>query len=346
MKSARIATIAGLVLALSRIAAAQDVSAEQFVIIPLRVHVLTSTDIDQANCKMTEADAARVVGNINAIWHKAGIHFGVESILREPVVQRERFLIVAGLGGGQVEPERSPDPAAEGLARFDGVHVYFFHDLPFNSAFLGDDVVFSNEQAQVNPIDGGSKDPVARVTAHALGNLLTLPNVNDPRNLMGGGTSGMALAASQAQAARKVARTIAGATTVADVRKAEKAAQAKGDTATVRRLHAWLAEIPGDRGGRNPEGSRRRGIPPVAIRSDRTIASSECPRCPSTSTPTPARSRKRSTGWRGGTGSRSSSWPTRRSGCRPMTSSSWSWCGAGSTPPTIGSWRASRRATS
>ena len=91
-------------MAMSRIAAAQDVPAEQFVIIPLRVHVLTSTDIDQADCKMTEAEAARVVGNINAIWHKAGIHFGVESILREPVVQRERFLIVADLGGGQVAP--------------------------------------------------------------------------------------------------------------------------------------------------------------------------------------------------------------------------------------------------
>ena len=104
MNSARFALLAGLVLATSRIAAAQDVPGEQFVIIPLRVHVLTSADIDQANCKMTEADAARVVGNINAIWRKAGIHFGVESILREPVVQRERFLIVAGLGGGQVGP--------------------------------------------------------------------------------------------------------------------------------------------------------------------------------------------------------------------------------------------------
>ncbi len=245
MHSTRFALIAGLVLATSRIAGAQDVPAEQFVIVPLRVHVLTSSDIDQANCKMTEAEAARVVGNINAIWHKAGIHFGVESILREPVVQRERFLIVAGLGGGQVEPNDLRILLPRASRASDGVHVYFFHDLPFNSTFLGDDVVFSNEQARVNPIDGGSKDPVARVTAHALGNLMMLPNVNDPRNLMGGGTSGIALAGSQAQTARKLARTIAGATTVAGMRKAEKAAETKGDTATARRIHAWLAEIPG-----------------------------------------------------------------------------------------------------
>jgi hypothetical protein len=245
MDHTRFALIAGLVLATSRIAAAQDVPAEQFVIIPLRVHVLTSPDIDQADCKMTEADAARMVGNINAIWHKAGIHFGVESILREPVVQRERFLIVAGLGGGQVGPNDLRILLPRTSRAFDGVHVYFFHDLPFNSTFMGDDLVFTNEQAQVQQIAGGSKDPVSRVTAHALGNLMALPNLNDPKNLMGNGTSGIALTGSQAEAARKVARTISGATTVAALRKAEKAAETKGDTATARRLHSWLAEIPG-----------------------------------------------------------------------------------------------------
>jgi hypothetical protein len=245
MKTARFALIAGMVLATSRIAGAQDVPAEQFVIIPLRVHVLTSSDIDQANCKLTEGDVTRVVGNINAIWHKAGIHFGIESILREPVAQRERFLIVAGLGGGQVGPNDLRILLPRASRAFDGLHIYFFHDLPFNSAFMGDDVVFSIEQAQVNPVAGGGKDPVARVTAHALGNLLTLPNTNDPRSLIVNGTSGIALDRSQAETARKVARTIQGATTVAGLQKAEKAAEAKGDAATARRLHAWLAEIPG-----------------------------------------------------------------------------------------------------
>ena len=249
MNAARFALVAGLILATSRIAGAQDVPAEQFVIVPLRVHLLTSADIDQANCKMTEAEAARVVANINAIWHKAGIHFGVESILREPVAQRERFLIVAGLGGGQVGPNDLRILLPRASRASDGLHVYFFHDLPFNSAFMGDDAVFTNEQAQVSPIAGGGKDPVARVTAHALGNLMALPNVNDPQNLMGNGTSGIALTGSQAEAARKLARTIAGATTVAGLRKAESAAQAKGDTATARRLHSWLAEVPGAAAG-------------------------------------------------------------------------------------------------
>jgi hypothetical protein len=87
MNPARLALIVGLVLAMPRIAGAQDVPAADFVIIPLRVHVLTAPDIDIAHCKLSDADVARVVGNINAIWHKAGIHFGVESVLREPAGQ-------------------------------------------------------------------------------------------------------------------------------------------------------------------------------------------------------------------------------------------------------------------
>ena len=93
---------------------------------------------------------------------------------------------------------------------FDGLHVYYFHELPFNSAYMGDDVVFAIEGAQVQEIPGGGKDPIARVTAHALGNLLGLRNVEERRNLMGNGTSGIALTGSQAESASKVARTMHG----------------------------------------------------------------------------------------------------------------------------------------
>jgi hypothetical protein len=244
MNPARLALIAGLVLATSRIAGAQDVPAADFVIIPLRVHVLTAPDIDMANCKLTDADVARVVGNINAIWHKAGIHFVVEAVLREPAGQQGRFRTTAALAGGEIGADdlRMLLPSASRV--FDGLHVYCFHELPFNSASMGDDVVFANEGARVREIPGGGKDPIARVTPHALGNLLALQNLEEPRDLMGGGTSGIALTGAQAEAARKVARTIPGATTVAGLRKAAQAVEAKRDAAMARRLRSWLAEIP------------------------------------------------------------------------------------------------------
>jgi hypothetical protein len=245
MKPTRLALIVGLVLATSRSAGAQGVPAEDVVVIPLRVHVLTSPDFDMANCRLTDADVARVVGNLNAIWHKAGIHFGVESVLREPVAQAERFRAVAGLKGGEVDPDDLRILLPRVSHGFEGLHVYYFHELPFNSVYMVDDAVFVHEAAQVQQVPGGGQDPVARVTAHALGNLLTLPNVNEPRNLMGGGTSGIALSGSQAETARKVARTISGAMTVAKLRKAADAAAAKGDAATAKRLRSWLAEVSG-----------------------------------------------------------------------------------------------------
>jgi hypothetical protein len=250
MKPARFALIAGLVLATLRNASAQHVPAEDVVVIPLRVHVLRSPQIEMANCRLTDAEVAVVVGNINAIWHKAGIHFGVESVLREPVAQVERFRAVASLKGGQVTEDELRILLPRVSRGFEGLHVYYFHELPFNSIYMVDDAVFVHEAAQVRPVAGGGDDPVARVTAHALGNLLTLPNINQPQNLMGGGTSGIALDGSQAEAARKVARMISGAMTVEGLRKAIKAAEAKKDSATARRLRSWLAEVPGAGAGR------------------------------------------------------------------------------------------------
>ena len=97
MKSTSLALLAGLVLAVPRIAGAQDVPAEQFVIVPLRVHILTSPDIDLANCTMTEAQAARMVGEINAIWHK-----GWHPLRRRVDPPR------AGRAGGALPPDGEP----------------------------------------------------------------------------------------------------------------------------------------------------------------------------------------------------------------------------------------------
>ena len=57
------------------------------LILPLRAHILTSRDLKLADCKLRDADVTRIVGKLNSIWSKAGIYFGLESIVREPAVQ-------------------------------------------------------------------------------------------------------------------------------------------------------------------------------------------------------------------------------------------------------------------
>src|SRR5829696_1920041 len=64
---------------------------EQFLILPLHVHVLTAADRPDIDCKLTDADVERIVGKANRVWSMAGIAFRVESLLREPAERIERF---------------------------------------------------------------------------------------------------------------------------------------------------------------------------------------------------------------------------------------------------------------
>ena len=187
-----------LLLSPTQAVPAQVLPEDQFVIIPLRVHIVTAPDIDAVNSKLTDAEIQRVVGHVNDIWHRAGIHFGLEAVVREQAEQVERFRVTTEARG------REPDEELQMLLprssrTFDGLHAYFFRRLPYNSAYLGDDTVFASETAEVQKIKGGGDDVVARVTSHSLGNALGLPNHSDPRNLMGGGTSGVALNAAQGE---------------------------------------------------------------------------------------------------------------------------------------------------
>src|SRR4051812_30586702 len=51
-----------------------DPPRDQFLLVPLHVHVLScETDAD-LNATLTDADVRRVIGKANGIWHKAGIH--------------------------------------------------------------------------------------------------------------------------------------------------------------------------------------------------------------------------------------------------------------------------------
>src|SRR4051794_4331549 len=56
---------------------------DQFVVIPLRVHILTATDLPEVDCHLTDADVGRILGKVNRIWEKAGVHWGLESVVRE-----------------------------------------------------------------------------------------------------------------------------------------------------------------------------------------------------------------------------------------------------------------------
>ena len=232
---------------------------DQFVVIPLRVHVLTSKGLDLVNGKITDAEAAQVVPKINAIWAKAGIAFGLDSVVREPASQVDRFKATLEVNHGQVAEDLGPFaylmPASSRV--FDGLHLYLFAQLPLNGEYLGGaDAAIVREQPELNEVKGGSKEWLARVAARGLGQALGLPGRPDQLGLLSAGTNGVGLNESEIGRARQVARTIPGALGVADAAEEAEAASKRGDLTRARKLWACLAEVPGTARPRRRRSSR------------------------------------------------------------------------------------------
>jgi hypothetical protein len=222
----------------------QPPALDQFVIVPLRVHILTSTELDLADCKLRDADITRIVRKLNSIWNQAGIHFGLESIVREQPAQTDRFRLIFELKKNEFELSDFAILLPKPSRVFEGLQVFFFHELPFNGAYLGDDCAIVQERAALNEVKGGIDEPIPRVLGFAFGRALGLQPRREPRtSLLAPGTNGISLDTSEAEQARKVARTIKGTMTIVETRKAAADAQKAGQAQRARKLESWLGEI-------------------------------------------------------------------------------------------------------
>jgi hypothetical protein len=211
-------------------------------VIPLRVHLLSSKDHPELHCLLTEEDVRRIVGKANRIWSVAGIHFGVESILREPAAREARFKLVR---------EKSPEVplglyqilAPEDSREFAGQHVYYIHKFSVNGVFLGGKTSFVQDTAKLRPVPGGIDEPLPRVTAHELGHALSLPHRQNVTNLLASGTTGTLLNEAEVAAVRAAAAKMAGAMSHERLEAALKKAKTNGETKTAERLQAWLKAV-------------------------------------------------------------------------------------------------------
>src|SRR6186713_1502883 len=63
----------------------------EFLVVPVRVHLLQCKDAEALHCRMKDADVRRVFGKANRIWNKAGVALSLESIVTENAVVPEGF---------------------------------------------------------------------------------------------------------------------------------------------------------------------------------------------------------------------------------------------------------------
>jgi hypothetical protein len=215
-----------------------------FLVVPLRVHVLTAEDLADIDCELEDADIARILRKVNSIWANAGIYFGLDSLVREPAAEQAKFRLALRLDGRvPLEHHRILLPA--GSRRFDGLHVYYIHRLGVNGVYMDEDFAIVQETAQLRPVEGGIDEPIPRVTAHELGHALGLRHRQDRTNLLASGTTGTRLNTDEVKRARTGARRIAGMLPVGELRQQAEDATAKKEPSRARRLWSWLSELPG-----------------------------------------------------------------------------------------------------
>lgn len=160
---------------------------EEFLIVPVRIHILQSKEDDALQCRLKPEDVDRIFGKVNRIWNKAGIALRMESVLKETAVVPKDFngMIAALHEFKGTRPEESLGD--------DLLHVYYIHRLPTNGVYQGCDAIFVKDAASLREVKGGVDEPIPRVTSHEIGHAMGLQHRQDTINLMASGTTGWSL---------------------------------------------------------------------------------------------------------------------------------------------------------
>lgn len=173
---------------------------DSWLTVPLRIHLLSSTDTPAFQTTLTEQDLARILPKMNGVWAQAGIQFRIESVVREAVLPLEN----ADVTKRAELPARVPQES-RARAAFD---VYFVKELDVNGFYMPRGI-FVKDTAALRPVKGGIDEPLPRVTSHEIGHALSLPHRQDTTNLMASGTTGTLLNEAEIMQAREAAKKFA-----------------------------------------------------------------------------------------------------------------------------------------
>jgi hypothetical protein len=216
-----------------------------YKIVPVRVHLLRDTVTTAAGTTLTNDDIVRIFKKANGIWHAAGVHLRVESIVSEKPEALGENEHKAEMPTDGLLALRPTDTRPVGM-----FHVYYIGAMSPNGIFMRRDGIFVKESARLKKVPGGIDEPLPRVSAHELGHGMGLPHRQDTTNLMASGTTGTSLNDAEIEIVRQtLSRTNWVETPEACLKAADTLLTDGKKEEALSRYHALL-ELPGDRDGR------------------------------------------------------------------------------------------------
>lgn len=212
---------------------------DDFLLAPLRIHLLSAREVPPWNTTLTEPDIARILGKLNGIWAQAGIHFHLESLVREEALNQENHEELRHQRG--LDWALSLRPSASRASNV--FHIYYLKRFPVNGVYLGP-AMFVQDTASLRPVEGGIDEPLPRVSSHELGHALSLTHRQDVTNLMASGTTGAWLSEAEIAQARAAAKRRNWIETASAVFQRAEAAHRAKEFRSASALYQRLASVP------------------------------------------------------------------------------------------------------
>ncbi len=172
-----------------------------YLLSPVRVHLLSAKDSPTIQTTLTERDITRILQKVNGVWSQAGLHFYLESLVKEEAQGQELYSQGAEEAYHLALLELRPrESRATNL-----FHIYFVKEM-LNNGIYFPAAIFVKDTASLRIVEGGIDEPLPRVTSHELGHAFGLQHRQNTTNLMASGTTGTRLNEAEISSTREVAR--------------------------------------------------------------------------------------------------------------------------------------------